>query len=221
MARLQQVAYRQLGVHPEWDAEVLAHVPADLQQVVTLNAAARRELRSMVATVSDMLPAWRIIEPLPADELLAYYREGQDATGVPWQYLAAINLVESAMGRIHGLSTAGAQGPMQFLPSTWATYGEGDINDPHAAILGAARYLAHNGGGSGNIDGALFNYNRDNRYVRAISDYAAIIAADPRAYYGYHGWDVCYFTVMGDVYLPVGYESAARIPVRDWLAQHG
>ncbi len=36
---------------------------------------------------------------------------------MPWYYLAAINLIETRMGRIDGLSTAGAQGPMQFLPA--------------------------------------------------------------------------------------------------------
>jgi membrane-bound lytic murein transglycosylase B len=60
---------------------------------------------------------------------------------VPWYFLASINLVETRMGRIHGLSTAGAQGPMQFLPSTWAACCTGDIEDAHDAIVGAATYL--------------------------------------------------------------------------------
>ena len=65
---------------------------------------------------------------------------------MPWTYLAAIHLVETRMGRIRGASTAGARGPMQFLPSTWALYGAGgDINDPRDAILAAARLLRHHG----------------------------------------------------------------------------
>ena len=58
---------------------------------------------------SDTLPAWQIVRPLPAEQLLAYYHEAEAATGVPWYYLASINLIETRMGRIHGLSTAGAR----------------------------------------------------------------------------------------------------------------
>ena len=94
---------------------------------------------------SDTLPAWQIVPPLPAEQLLAYYHEAEAATGVPWYFLASINLVETRMGRIHGLSTAGAQGPMQFLPSTWAACCTGDIEDAHDAIVGAATYLKMSG----------------------------------------------------------------------------
>ena len=56
----------------------------------------------------------------PAAELLADYNAAAQATGVGWQYLAAVHLVETRMGRIRGTSAAGAEGPMQFLPSTFA-----------------------------------------------------------------------------------------------------
>ena len=79
--------------------------------------------------------------PAPAAELEGYYKEASQATGVPWPVLAAVHLVETRMGRIRGESSAGAQGPMQFLPSTWAAYGQGDINSNHDAIMTAARYL--------------------------------------------------------------------------------
>src|SRR5205085_11575574 len=126
------------------------------------------------APLRDTLPAWRIIQPAPQQELLADYREAEAQFGVGWNYLAAINLIESAMGRIQGLSSAGAQGPMQFMPATWDGYGAGgDINSPHDSILAAARYLNANGFADGNVDGSLFRYNNSTSYVNAIKDIPA------------------------------------------------
>jgi hypothetical protein len=215
----QQVAYRQLGDHPEWDAGVFAGLPPELQPIAATHAAARRDLRALTGAPSTEMPAWRIQAPAPAADLVAWYHEAEAASGVPWQYLAAINLVETGIGRIHGLSTAGAQGPMQFLPSTWEIYGEGDIEDPHAAILGAGRLLAANGA-PGDMEAALFSYNHDNRYVRAVSSYADLIAEHPGAYAGYHAWGIWYWTTAGDMYLPVGWESAERVPVDQYVAAH-
>ena len=63
--RLQQVAYRRLGEHPEWDELVRASVPEALRDVAARHAAARRELRALTTRVFDTLPAWRIVEPPP------------------------------------------------------------------------------------------------------------------------------------------------------------
>ena len=168
----------------------------------------------------DTLPAWRIDPPTPADELLGYYREAESASGVGWTYLAAINLIETGFGRIAGVSTAGAQGPMQFLPSTFAAYGEGgDILSPHDSIMAAGRYLAANGFAD-DRDYALYRYNNSNQYVQAVNDYAAVLAADPAAFAGYHRWDVYYNTTAGDVLLPIGYSATSPIPVADYLATH-
>jgi len=224
-AHLQQLAYRRLGRQPELDTMVLgkaAAADAEIHDAVAANLDARRELAAIVGPpLKDTLPAWRIVEPAPADALLAAYQEAQTRFGVGWNYLAAINLVESAMGRIQGLSSAGAQGPMQFMPSTWEAFGAGgDINSPHDSILAAARYLAHNGFADGNVDGALFRYNNSDHYVNAIKDLAAVLAANPAAFNGYYRWEVFYVTTAGDVHLPVGYETPAPIPVADYLATH-
>jgi membrane-bound lytic murein transglycosylase B len=212
-ALAQQVAYRQLGLHPEWDAAVLAAVPAELHDVVAHHAAARREFRAMHRTLSTTLPAWRIVPPAPLPELEAIYHEAGGAFGVPWQTLAAINLVETGMGRIRGTSVAGAQGPMQFLPSTWAAYGAGgDINDVRDSIFGAARYLAANGGGA-DLRNALWNYNHSDHYVQGVLAYSNVLAGHPTALRALYHWGVFYLTADGDVYLPVGYEQAAPTPI--------
>ena len=157
-------------------------MPERYRADVDAHLTARHSLRSVLSTLSDEVPAWEIIDPAPTADLLRFYREGERTYGVRWQVLAAINLVETGFGKIRGLSTAGAQGPMQFIPSTWAAYGEGDINDPHDAILAAARYLAANGGDSdAGIEGALYRYNNHPGYVGGILAYASILERDPRA----------------------------------------
>lgn len=218
-ALAHQVAYRQLGVHPEWDAEVQAALPEDLRRVAELNASARRQFRAMHKVLPTKMPAWQIVPPAPADTLMAAYKEAEATFGIPWRYLAAINLVETATGRIRGTSSAGAQGPMQFMPATWAAYGAGgDINDTHDAIMGAGRYLAANNGAV-DIAHALYRYNHSDRYVLGVRIYADLIAEHPRAFLAYYHWGVWYTTERGDVYMPVGYQEMAPVPVDEYLAR--
>jgi hypothetical protein len=63
-------------------------------------------------------------------------------------------------------------------------------------------------------------YNNSNQYVRAVNHYAAVLAADPAAFTGYHRWDVYYRTTAGDVLLPIGYSATSPIAVADYLATH-
>ncbi len=218
-----QVGYDALVDRFDWDAGVLAEVPAPLQDTVRRNVAAGRELQALSAAAPPTtVPAWRIVAPLAAPQLRAYYAEAQQRFGVPWSVLAAVHLVETRMGRIVGLSSAGAQGPMQFLPRTWESYGlGGDVWNARDAILGAANYLAASGAAEGTdarVDNALYTYNNSTRYVRAVRHHAALMQADERAFLGFHAWQVYYRTHLGKILLPTGYASPRSVPAEEYLA---
>ncbi|HYM50900.1 MAG TPA: lytic transglycosylase domain-containing protein [Candidatus Limnocylindrales bacterium] len=206
LAQNQQAAYQQLILHPQWLPAVLDALPQDLRDVVLANVTAAQQIRELNGLRSG-LPHWRIVAPPEPDLLLAYYHEAQARYGIPWEYLAAINLIETSMGRIQGTSVAGALGPMQFMPATWAHYGQGgDVNNPHDAILAAARYLrAH--GGPGDMPDAVFAYNPSDLYVRAVTLYVGVMQADSRAFFGYYFWQVYVPTTSGDVLLPQGFSN--------------
>jgi cell wall-associated NlpC family hydrolase len=107
---------------------------------------------------------------------LALYQQAGARYGIPWTLLAGIGTVESDNGQNNGPSTAGALGPMQFLPSTWAIYGDGgNIDDPADAIPAAARYLLANGAPA-SIPAAIFGYNHSAQYVTLVLHWAAAYA---------------------------------------------
>lgn len=219
-ARQQQLAYRAWSGHPEWDGAVFAGIPTDVAATARLHLDARRAFLGMATRLSDTLPAWEIVEPVPAAELLAYYQEAEAQSGVGWEYLAAINLVETGMGRIRGLSTAGAQGPMQFLPSTFAQWGQGgDINNPRDAILAAGRFLADKGAPT-DMAAALYFYNNHDNYVAAVTAYATLMQRKPRNYYAFHAWEIQYLSTAGDLWLTVGYRSDTPMPAAAYAASN-
>jgi membrane-bound lytic murein transglycosylase B len=202
LGRAQQQAYRAIIRQPKLLPEVLPLLPPALRRVAQANVMAGSELRRL-SRPRPQLPQWRIVAPVPAAELLADYRAAEAELGVPWQYLAAIHLVETRVGRIRGISTAGARGPMQFLPPTWRRYGGGgDINASRDAVFAAARLLRANGA-PGDMAAALYAYNHSGRYVRAVTAYAEQIRGDQRAFLGYYHWQVYY----GDTLLPEGYPA--------------
>ena len=211
LARLgweQQKVYGTLLAHPEWQNQVLAGVPEDVRAIAQANLDAGNALTAPdLGPPLESLPDWTILVPKTVDELLGFYKEAEASTGIPWAYFAAIHFVETKTGRIRGNSTAGAQGPMQFIPSTWAVYGDGDINDDHDAIRAAARYLKA-AGGPGNMDKAIYAYNPSDAYVTAIQRYAGVMLADQRALDGYHAWQVYVSTVTGTTYLPEGWHKS-------------
>jgi membrane-bound lytic murein transglycosylase B len=221
LGHLQEVAYRKLSIEPTWDAAVLAALPNDLVATVNANLRARRAFFEIKSGYSDTVPAWEIVNPAPAENLLAFYKEAERATGIGWQYLAAINFIETGFGRIRGLSTAGAQGPMQFLPTTWneSGIGKGDINDPHDAIQAAARYLVRRGGPA-DMRKALFGYNNHNAYVDGVTAYANLMKSDERAFVGFYNWEIYFSTADGDLWFPAGvYREPTSIKVVDYKAK--
>jgi soluble lytic murein transglycosylase-like protein len=95
---------------------------------------------------------------------LRLYREAGAGSCIPWSALAGVGWAESKHGRVAGSkpggsSSAGALGPMQFMPGTWATWGRGgNVYDPVDAIPAAARYLCALGAGR-DLAWALAAYN--------------------------------------------------------------
>jgi murein DD-endopeptidase MepM/ murein hydrolase activator NlpD len=117
--------------------------------------------------------------------LLPIFQAAGTAYGVPWQVLAAINEVETDYGRDLSVSSAGAEGWMQFLPAEWAQYGvdaNGDgYRDPYNpadAIFAAARYLRA-AGGDRNIRAAVFSYNHSQAYVDSVLLRAQLLGGMP------------------------------------------
>jgi transglycosylase-like protein with SLT domain len=152
-----------------------APAPSTLTPSLPLN------LRSSISGV----PAFFIESFQIPPFLLPIFQAAGTAYGVPWQVLAAINEVETDYGRDLSVSSAGAEGWMQFLPSEWAQYGvdaNGDgFKDPYNpadAIFAAARYL-HAAGGDTNIKAAVFSYNHSQAYVESVMLRAQLLGGTP------------------------------------------
>ena len=218
LAHEQQMLYRVIGRNPEWIRRTLAGAPPTHATVIERHLAARQAIGDIGHGGEPPVdvPAWEIIEPLAADELRALYEAAETDTGIPWSFLAAINLIETGFGRIDGLSTAGAQGPMQFLPTTWEEVSDGDIDDPRDAIPAAARYLVRRGGPD-DMHNALWGYNNSDAYVAAVTHYANLFRDDPRSFLAAHSWEIHYAAAIGDLWFPVGYRREVPQPVADYL----
>jgi Transglycosylase SLT domain/Peptidase family M23 len=110
--------------------------------------------------------------------LLPIYQACGTQYGIPWEVLAGINRIETAFGTNLNVSSAGALGWMQFIPSTWKAYGVDANNDgrkdpynPVDAICAAARYLKA-AGGDEDLRRGIFAYNHADWYVDEVLLYA-------------------------------------------------
>lgn len=214
----QQRIYRALIHDPTTLAAVRAALPPDIGEIVDTNVFATQQIAGTVTRARRTVPAWRIVAPAPAEELQSLYRAAESEYGVPWHVLAAIHLVETRMGRLRGTSPAGARGPMQFIPETWARFGEGSIESNADSIRAAARHLvAH--GAPANTRKALWHYNPTDKYGNAVLGYSSLMADQAGAYTGYYHWQVYYRTVRGVLWLPEGYEETAPVAVDAWCAR--
>jgi len=217
-----QLVLRALSDRVDLDEAVLVSLDSSARPAVERIVRARQFLQARTASrppqpLPDELPAWTIAEPEPVDTLLAHYAEAEGLTGIPWYWLAAIHLQETRMGRIEGVSSADAVGPMQFLPTTWAVCCTGDPTVTRDAIIGAGTYLMQSGGPD-DMAAAVFQYNPNDGYVAVVTAYAESFRDEPELYIGHHAFQVFFGASVGTVRLPIGYSETAPIDAAAYLA---
>lgn len=140
---------------------------------------------SALPSATGIGPSALALAEIPSEYLALYQRAALTCPGLSWSVLAAIGSIESGHGRNNGPSSAGALGPMQFMPRTWEAYGvdgggDGVANiwDPADAIFGAAGYLCANGAGDpAHLRDAIWRYNHSQIYVETVLAKAAAYAA--------------------------------------------
>jgi cell wall-associated NlpC family hydrolase len=165
-------------------AAVVVAVPLALLFLVSAAAAPSTSSAGLAGGPSALALA-----DIPPSYLDLYLDAAQTCPGLPWGVLAGIGTVESDNGRSDasgvrsGANFAGAEGPMQFEPSTFAQYAvDADpsvplsVYDPADAIYTAAAMLCANGAASGTpagISQAIFAYNHSQAYVASVLAWAA------------------------------------------------
>ncbi len=169
--------YERLVANP---GRLLTALVATTLAALAMNEAASRPAAPArsIAPVVDPAPVLDIAAP-PAEiaKWSVVARAAADTCpGLHPQVLLAIAHVESRFGKGNGPSAAGAVGPMQFLPGTWAMYatdgdrdGRADVMNPIDAMHGAARFLCTHGGADlGELRTALWRYNNSRDYVAQV-----------------------------------------------------
>jgi soluble lytic murein transglycosylase-like protein len=160
-------------------ARGLAAAEAAAAQVAALNAAVAASGQARVDTAHAS-------DSVPTTYQHLYVAAARTCRGMSWTLLAAIGQVESGHGANTSSSYAGAQGPMQFMPATFASYGvdgdhdgDVDIHDPADAVFSAARYLCANGAGRSaeSTARAVWHYNHADWYVALVLKLAGQYAA--------------------------------------------
>jgi membrane-bound lytic murein transglycosylase B len=192
-ALYHQRVHRFLATHRRLARRTIAHLPSRHAKPARHLTAAIRNLRRLAGPPGRR--KFRTGPALPAGVLERYYRKAQRRFHVGWRVLAAVNLVETVFNRLRNNSSAGARGPMQFIPATWRQYGMGgNVRDPHDAIMGAANYL-HASGAPRDYRRALHAYNPSGLYVGAVLRYARHMKGD--GYLLLYNWQVFVRTPSG------------------------
>ena len=185
-ALYRQRRVRFLARHPNFAAKATRRLPPRLAGEIRLLTVAQRKLFALSG--GGRPPKLRTGRPQSLARLVGHYRKAQRRYRIGRHYLAAINLVETKFGRVKSTSSAGAKGPMQFIPSTWRIYGNGgDIHDPHDSIQAAARLLRDNGAPR-DYKRALYAYNPSKLYVAAVRRFARVIARRRYAIHHLYCW---------------------------------
>jgi hypothetical protein len=188
--------------HGDRNRELSFEVDPGDERVLTARRRGRRvPLREPDGTPTPANPGFTEVLPGPARAigvpnfiiekfhvppfLLPIYQAAGVEYGVRWEILAAINEIESDYGRNLNVSSAGAVGWMQFLPSTWKMYGvdgnsdgKKDPYNPVDAIFAAARYLKA-AGYEDDVRRAIFAYNHADWYVDSVLLRARLISGVP------------------------------------------
>ena len=155
-------------------AAALAAFPLFLILLVTASTGTPAQA-APAATGLAGTPTALAMSGIPADYLAWYMAAAKTCPGLPWSVLAGIGEVESGHGRStlpgirSGSNSAGAEGPMQFEPATFAQFA---VNadpgqplspyDPADAIYTAAAMLCASGARGGTpagLQNAVFAYN--------------------------------------------------------------
>ena len=174
---------------------VLVNAPATspltlVSQVSGALGAKATVIRLVPAKISTSLPVDAAPSAGRPDSYIELFKDSaaRYCPGLSWTVLAAIGQIESADGQNMGPSTAGALGPMQFLPSTWRPWGidgfgatgQPDIMNPFDAVPSAARLLCAEGAASGGqgLRNAIFDYNHATWYVNEVLTLAAEYAGE-------------------------------------------
>jgi hypothetical protein len=174
-----------LGLVP--DLAVLINAPAaNLATLVTQVRAvtgAQSHVISLQPTTASTPSPLPVDTSVPTGRPTTYMQLYQESAarycpGLSWTVLAAIGEVESGDGANVGPSSAGALGPMQFMPSTWSTWGIDGFGDtgtpnimnPYDAVPSAAAMLCADGAAEGgsSLRGAIFSYNHAVWYVDEV-----------------------------------------------------
>jgi transglycosylase-like protein with SLT domain len=183
-AVVNQARSAQLGLARNFAALIsapranLKALMAQVQSVIGKGGQVVNLVSYSLVTASKLALAPSVPAGVPGNWLALFKASAaQYCQGLPWTVLAAIAQIESGDGANDGPSSAGALGPMQFLPSTWAVWGvtgfgppgQPDIMNPLDAVPSAARLLCAAGGAnSATLASAIFSYNHATWYVNEV-----------------------------------------------------